>query len=136
MRKTLGAIAATALVAVLVAPAGAAGTKSGCKGKWTDGGVCSFEYKGGGFSIAATGVGGDPATVVSVRLEAAGPVEGTNVVIMSCGVSTGPSGAPAACASASSGGSGTIPYEPELGAKMTCTVIGNGTGKYRCSSGE
>lgn len=54
---------------------------------------------------------------------------------MSCGVSAGNSGAPAACASGSSGGSGTIPYEPKIGDELTCSVIGNGTGKYRCSSG-
>lgn len=132
MRKLVGVLAAAALVTLLAAPATGAGTKSGCKGKWTDGGVCSFEYKGGALSIAANGVGGDPATVVSIRLEADGPVPGTNVLIMSCGVSAGGSGAPAGCASSSSGDE---PYKPEIGDNLTCTVVGNGTGKYRCSSG-
>ena len=132
MRKLVGVLAAAALVALLVAPATAAGTKSGCKGKWTDAGICTFEYKGGGFTIGASGSGGDPATVVSVRLEAAGPAPGTHVLIMSCGVSASNNGAPAACAGASSGDE---PYQPEIGDEMTCTVMGNGTGKYRCSSG-
>lgn len=132
MRKVIGAIAAAAVMTLLVAPATAAGTKSGCKGKWTDAGVCSFEYKGGGFSVSASGIGGDPATVVSIRLEAAGPAPGTHVLLLSCGVAASPQGAPAACGGASSGG---VPYEPEIGTELTCTVTGNGTGKYRCTSG-
>jgi hypothetical protein len=133
MRKMIGAVAAAALMAFVVAPATAAGTKSGCKGKWTDAGVCSFTYEGGGFSVQANGTGGDPATIVSVRLEAAGPAPGTHVLLLSCGVSASPAGAPAACGGASSGGD--LPYQPEVGAELTCSVIGNGTGKYRCSSG-
>lgn len=133
MRKVIGAVAAATLMALAVAPATAAGTKSGCKGKWTDAGVCSFEYKGGGFSIAAQGAGGDPATVVSVRLEAAGPAPGTHVLLLSCGVSASNNGAPAACAGASS--DGDLPYQPEIGDELTCSVVGSGTGKYRCSSG-
>lgn len=133
MRKLGGAIAAATLVALLVAPAGAAGTKSGCRDDWTDAGVCSFEYKGGGFAIRATGAGGDPATVVSIRLEADGPVDGTNVLLLSCGVSASNNGAPAACGSASTGDE---PYQPQVGDQLTCTVIGNGTGKYRCTSGS
>lgn len=132
MRKLTAAVAAAALVALLVAPAGAAGTESGCKGRWTDAGVCSFTYKGGGFSVQASGAGGDPATVVSVRLEAAGPAPGTHVLVLSCGVAASPSGAPAACGGTSTGGD---PYEPEVGAELTCSVIGSGTGKYRCTSG-
>jgi hypothetical protein len=133
MRKVVGAIAAAALVALLVAPAGAAGTKSGCKGRWTDAGVCTFTYKGGGFSVQASGIGGEPATVVSIRLEAAGPAPGTHVLLLSCGVAASPAGAPAACGGASTGGA--LPYEPEVGDDLTCTVVGSGTGKYRCTSG-
>ena len=121
-----------ALVALLVAPATAAGTKSGCKGKWTDAGVCSFEYRGGGFAIGANGAGGDAATIVSIRLEAAGPAPGTKVLLLTCGVSAGGNGAPAACAGASSG---DHPYQPEIGDELICTVVGNGTGRYGCSSG-
>lgn len=134
MRKLIAAIAAATLMALAVAPATAAGTKSGCKGKWTDAGVCSFTYKGGGFQVQASAVGGDPATVVSVRLEAAGPAPGTHVLLLSCGVAASPAGAPAACGGASTGGD--VPYQPEVGTELTCTVLGNGTGKYRCSSGE
>ncbi|MDQ4124658.1 MAG: hypothetical protein M3134_03520, partial [Actinomycetota bacterium] len=86
MRKVVGAIAAAALVALLVAPATAAGTKSGCKGKWTDAGTCTFTYKGGEFAVQASATGGTPATVVSIRLEAAGPVPGSKVLVLSCGV--------------------------------------------------
>ena len=132
MRKVMGAIAAAALVTLLVAPATAAGTKSGCKGKWTDAGVCTFTYKGGGFQVQASGIDGDPATVVSVRLEAAGPAPGTHVLILSCGVAAGPAGAPAACGGASNGDE---PYQPEIGDELTCSVLGSGTGKYRCTSG-
>ena len=134
MRKLIGAIAAAALVALLVAPATAAGTKSGCKGKWTDGGVCTFTYKGGDFTVQASGAGGDPATVVSIRLEAAGPAPGTHVLLLSCGVSASNNGAPAACGGASS--SGDLPYQPKIGDELTCSVVGNGTGKYRCTSGS
>ena len=134
MRKLVGAVAAAALAtALVVAPAGAAGTKSGCKGKWTDAGVCSFTYQGGGFSIQASGSGGDPATVVSIRLEATGPNGAGNVLVLSCGVAANPNGAPAAC-----GGTSTksdTPYEPKPGDQLTCSVVGNGSGKYRCNSG-
>lgn len=133
MRKMVGAMAAAALVALLVAPATAAGTKSGCKGKWTDAGVCSFTYKGGGFQIQASGMGGDPATVVSIRLEAAGPAPGANVLLLSCGVSASTQGAPAACGGASTGNE---VYTPQIGDELTCSVVGNGTGKYRCTSGS
>lgn len=132
MRKVLGVTAAAALVALLVAPATAAGTKSGCKGKWTDAGVCSFVYKGGGFQVQATGAGGDPATVVSIRLEAAGPAAGAKVLLLSCGVAASPAGAPAACGGASNGDE---PYTPQIGAELTCSVVGAGSGKYRCTSG-
>ena len=133
MRKIIGALAVAAFAVALVAPAGAAGTKSGCKGKWTDGGVCSFTYEGGGFSIAAQGTGGDPATVVSVSLEAVGPNGVGKVLIMSCGVAANNNGAPAACESSSA--SSSTPYEPQPGDELTCTVNGNGTGKYRCRTG-
>jgi hypothetical protein len=135
MKKIAGALAAAALaVGLLVAPAGAAGTKSGCRGKWTDGGVCSFTYKGGDITIQAEGSGGDPATVVSIQLEAPGPNGVGKVVLMSCGVAAGGNGAPAACGSTSTGGT-TVPYEPKPGDELTCTVNGNGTGKFRCISG-
>ncbi len=133
MKKIAGALAAAAFVVSLVAPAGAAGTKAGCKGKWTDGGVCSFEYRGGGFLVQAEGSGGDPATIVSVQLEAVGPNGVGRVLLLSCGVAAGSSGAPAACGGSSA--SGTLPYEPQPGDQLTCTVTGNGTGKYRCASG-
>lgn len=133
MRKLIGAIAAATLMALAVAPATAAGTKSGCKGKWTDAGVCSFTYKGGGFQVQASGIGGDPATVVSIRLEAQGPVDGAKVLLISCGIAASPAGAPAACGTASTGDE---VYTPEVGDELVCTVEGIGTGKYRCSSGE
>lgn len=133
MRKMMGAIAAAALVALLVAPATAAGTKSGCKGKWTDAAVCSFTYKGGGFSVQANGTGGDPATIVSIRLEAAGPAPGTKVLLLSCGVSASPDGAPAACGGVSTGSDA---YTPQIGDELTCSVQGMGSGKYRCTSGS
>lgn len=133
MRKIVGALAAAAFAVSLVAPAGAAGTKSGCKGKWTDGGVCSFVYEGGGFAVQASGSGGDPATVVSIQLEAAGPNGVGKVLLLSCGVAASSNGAPAACGGSSAGG--TLPYEPQPGDQLTCTVTGNGTGKYRCASG-
>lgn len=132
MRKLIGAIAAAALVALLVAPATAAGTKSGCKGKWTDAGICTFTYEGGAFAVQANAIGGDPATMVSVRLEAAGPAPGTHVLLLSCGVAASPAGAPAAWGSASTGDEA---YTPQVGDELTCTVMGSGTGKYRCSSG-
>jgi hypothetical protein len=133
MRKLVGMLAAAALVALLVAPATAAGTKSGCKGKWTDAGVCSFTYEGGGFTIQANGAGGDPATVVSIRLEGPGPAPGTKVLILSCGIAAGNTGAPTACGASSTGDE---PYQPKVGDELTCTVTGNGTGKYRCMSGS
>lgn len=132
MRKLVAAISAAAVVTLLVAPATAAGTKSGCKGKWTDAGVCSFTYKGGSLHVQASAAGGDPATIVSIRLEAAGPAPGTNVLVLSCGVAAGPQGAPAACGGASTGDEA---YQPKPGDELTCTVTGNGTGKYRCASG-
>ena len=132
MRKLIGVIAAVGCVALLVAPATAAGTKSGCKGKWTDAGVCSFTYNGGAFAVQANATGGDPATVVSIRLEAAGPAPGSHVLVLSCGVAAAPAGAPAACGGASTGDE---PYTPQVGDELTCTVVGSGTGKYRCSSG-
>lgn len=132
MRKVVGAIAAAALVALLVAPATAAGTKSGCKGKWTDAGTCTFTYKGGEFAVQAYAAGGDPATVVSIRLEAPGPAPGTHVLLLSCGVAASPAGAPAGCGGATAG---DAPYTPQIGDELTCTVQGMGTGKYRCSSG-
>lgn len=132
MRKLVGTIAVAGLVALSVAPATAAGTRSGCKGKWTDAGVCSFTYKGGGFMVQASAAGGDPATVVSIRLEAAGPAPGTKVVVLSCGVAASSQGAPAACGGASNGDE---PYTPKIGDELTCSVTGVGTGKFRCASG-
>lgn len=132
MRKAVGAIAAAALVALLVAPATAAGTKSGCKGKWTDAATCTFTYKGGEFAVHASAVGGGPATIVSIRLEATGPAPGTKVLVLSCGVAASTSGAPAACGGATAG---DAPYTPQIGDELTCTVQGLGTGKYRCTSG-
>jgi hypothetical protein len=131
MRRGLGALAAAAVVVALLVPPAGASTATGCKGRWTDAGVCSFTYDGGGFTISATAKGGDPVTTVTVQLEAQGPVEGTKILLMSCGVTV--SDGPATCGGSSA--AGAVPYQPRPGDELICTVLGHGYGKFRCSAG-